>query len=241
MSGRSGATTEAERIPPPGSRRTRDDFPDSPFVDPRTAWKRALLGLLAYLVLLLCWPLVRAVYGPAFRSSAEFAVGVIDPLPGNVRAHFEPGARGALTLDMPHVDTTVRLQHQELGGGDATFGASTFFHGYHPSVFLLALFLLATPLPWRVRRGRLLLALLLLHTFFALRCALAVYYAYCKGSIDGRAVVELSEMGALLLRWLWHFVWVEPLTTYLVPLAIWALLVFALGSRDQGRAQRERG
>lgn len=195
-------------------------------MDSRTTWKRVLSCVLAYVGLLFCWPLARLGYAPAFRAGAQLVVRVVHPLPFEMLYSFEPGASGAIATDLPHVDTTVRMHLQGSSGSDATFGASSFFHGYHPSAVLLALFLAATPLAWCTRRRRLLWALLTLHAFFALRCSLAVYYAYARSTIDGRPAVGLSPLSMRALYWIWHFAWEEPLATYLVPLVIWVPFAF---------------
>src|SRR5262245_14841496 len=151
---------------------------------PRNPWKLALVALLVHLGLLGAWPLVRAAYAPFFRGLAQFAVGVLDPLPGPIEARFEPGSDPKLAVDLLRMDTIVHLRHREMEGADATFGASSFFHGYLPTTVLLALFAAAGPRTWRALRKPLLVALLGLQVFVALRCVLAVLYAYSKSSVD---------------------------------------------------------
>lgn len=205
-------------------------------LDARALGKRVLLALGAALLLLAPWPLVRTVYAPAFRTLAQLAVNVADPLPGAIETRFEPGTGGVLAVDMARMDTVVRLRHRDLAGADASFGASSFFHGYLPTAVLLALFAAATPLPWRARRAPLVRALVLLHLFFALRCVLATYYACTKCNIDGRPLVDLGPAAARVLFLGWHFAWEEAFTNYLVPILLWAVCVF--GPRPPAEAVR---
>lgn len=202
----------------------------------RLLWKRALLATLAHLALLCAWPAVKIVYAPLFRAAAQLAVGFLDPLPGPIEARFEPGAGGLLAMNVPSMDTAVHLHHRELEGADASFGASSFFHGYVPTTVLLALFVAATPLAWRMRRWRLLLALALLHVFFALRCALAVFHCYAKCNVDGKPLVELGPFATRALELTWHFSFNEDFTNYLVPIVLWAACVFGARSLDESGA-----
>lgn len=205
---------------------------------PRSPWKLALLAALVHLALLVLWPLVRVGYAPAFRVLGQLAVGVLDPLPGPIEARFEPGSGGALAVDLVRMDTVVRLHHRDMGGADATFGASSFFHGYLPTTVLLALFAATATRPWRWPAKALVRALLLLHLFLALRCVLAVLYAYSKSDVDGRPLLDLGPTALRVLRLVWHFGWEEMLANYLVPLLVFGLLVFGPGSSGGAGAER---
>lgn len=201
-------------------------------MDPSVLWRRALLAALAYLGLLLAWLAVRPLYAPAFRALAEWAVGFIDPLPGPIDAHFEPASGGVLAVGLEQMDTAVYLRHRELSGADASFGASSFFHGYVPTSVLLALFAAATPLAWRVRRRRLAWGLVLVHVFIVLRLSVAVFHCLTKSVVDGRPLVVLGATGTRLLHLAWHFTFGETLANYLVPILIWSLCVFGPRSSD---------
>ena len=206
-------------------------------VDARAASKRALLVLALqvlalHVALLAAWPLVRPVFAPAFRVSVQFALGLIDPLPGPIDAVFEPGSGGILAVNLPQMDTEVHLRHRTLGGADASFGASSYFHAWVPTTVLLALFVAAAPLPWSTRRWRLALALALLFAFVALRCAVAAYYCYSKCNVDGVPLVDLGPNAARALFLGWDFVFGEDFPNYVVPITLWALAVF--GGRSRG-------
>jgi hypothetical protein len=190
-----------------------------------------LLAALASLALAAAWPLVRPVHAPFFRAWAEFAVRFLDPLPAQVSARFEAGSDPVLKKDLPLQDTVVTLSHSALEGRSGTFAASSFSHAWLATSVLCALFAAATPRPWRARRWPFLAALALLHAFVALRCALAVVYAYAKSTVDGELLVPLERPSARALYLLWHFGWDERLTDVLVPLVLWALCVFAPRSR----------
>ncbi len=201
-------------------------------MDARGPWKRALLALAVHLALLAAWPLLSPGYAPLFRSLGQFAVGLVDPLPGPIDAVFEAGSGGLLGASLPNMDTVVYLRHRELAGPDASFGASSYFHAWVPTSVLLALFVAATPLAWRTRRWRLAGALALLHLFFALRCCVAVFYCYSKCNVDGTPLVALGPTTQRMLHLGWHFVFGEAFTNYLVPLTLWA--AFAFGPRSSG-------
>jgi len=202
----------------------------------RALWKQALLATLLHLVMVALWPLLRAGYAPVFRTMAQLAVNVFDPLPGPIEARFEPGSSGELAGDVMRMDTLVRLQHGDLQGDrGASFGASSFFHAYLPTTVLLALFGATSAGTWRARRKSLAWALVLLHAYLAFRVVLAVYYAYSKSTIDGRPVVDLGPTSLRLLHLVWHFAWEEMLTNYLVPLVVFGLCVFEARSSVQAR------
>lgn len=190
------------------------------------------MAAVVHLVLLFGWPLVRPAYAPVFRAAGQFAVGVLDPLPGPIEARFEPASGGALAVDLVRMDTLVRLRHGELEGADAAFGASSFFHGYLPTTVLLALFAAMAARPWRWPGMPLVWALLGLHLFLALRCVLAVLYAYSKSTLDGRPLLDLGPTSLRVLRLIWHFGWEEMLANYLVPLVVFGLCVFGPRSRS---------
>ena len=193
----------------------------------RAIVKHGLLALLVYALLLLAWPLVRLAYRPLFQAAGEFLFAVADPFGGEIRVRLESSSDSALAKDTPHMDTLVHLQHRRFAGADSLAAASSFFHGYQPTAFLLALFLGATNLSWSLRRKRLLWALVLLQIFVGLRLYVGVFYAYARSQIDGRPAIELSAGASRCLFWLWHFTWAEPIATYVVPLTIWALFAFA--------------
>lgn len=192
----------------------------------RAFWKQALLATLLHIALLLAWPAVRPLYAPAFRALGEFAVGFFDPLPGPIETRFEPGSGGGLATDLVRMDTVVHLRHAGMEGGDATFGASSFFHGFVPTAVLLALLAVVAPRPWRAHGKGIAAALLLLHVFLAARCMLAAFYAYSRCSIDGRPVLDLGPRALRGLHLVWHFGWEEALTNYLVPLALFGVCLF---------------
>jgi len=200
----------------------------------RELWKQALLATLLHLVMLALWPLLRPGYAPAFRAMAQLAVNVVDPLPGPIETRFEPGSGGEFAVDMVRMDTLVRLRHEDMEGGDASFGASSFFHGYLPTTVLLALFGTTTVRHWRARRKPLVWALVLLHLLLAFRTLLAVYYAYSKSTIEGRPVLDLGPLSLRILYFVWHFAWEEMLANYLVPLVVFGLCMF--GPRSRARA-----
>lgn len=204
-------------------------------MDARGLWKRALLVLGVHLALLAVWPLVRPVYAPLFRSLGQFAVGLVDPLPGPIDIVFEPGSGGLLGASLPGMDTVVYLRHGELEGPDASFGASSYFHAWEPTAALLAMLAGATPLASWKRRWRLVGAFALLHLFFTLRCAVAAFYCYSKCDVDGTPLVALGPALQRALHLGWHFVFGEAFTNYLVPLTLWAACVF------QPRSSRTSG
>src|SRR5262245_2353611 len=202
--------------------------------------RRTLLFVLVYVLALAAWPLVRPLYVPVFRAGAELAVGIVDPFGGEVRVLFDAALPDdPLAKDMPAMDTRVRLQHLRYSGGEALAGASSFFHGYHPTIVLVALFL-ATPMGWRSRRWRFLWAALLLHGFIALRCVVGAYAAFAASTIGGQPAVALSPFEQRALYWIRHAFWEEPVATYLVPLLCWGLCAFVGRSAATGAPRSAR-
>ncbi len=192
-------------------------------------WRQAALVVSVYAGLLAIWPLVRPLYRPCFQAVGGFLLGVVDPFE-DVRVLLEPRSTGTVEdqderrveHDTPHMDTLVLLVHRRLSGKPSLTGASSFFHGYHPTAVCIALF--AGGLSSRAGRRRLLWGLLALHAFIALRLLIGVTYAYGLSTVGGRPALDLSPFLSRCLFWARHFAMVEPLTTYVVPLAIWALL-----------------
>ena len=188
-------------------------------------WKRFGLTLALYAGLLGAWLIVRWAYRPLFRAGGEFFLGVAAPLK-DVELELVPASGGMIAHDTPHMDTVILLKHRQLRGPPAQVPASAFSHAYHPTAILLALFLGATPLDWRVRRRALLVALVLLHLFIGVRLVIPVLYAYGLSNIEGRPLVELPPLLERCFFWAKHFLWDEPAITYLVPAAIWAACAY---------------
>lgn len=204
-------------------------------LEPRTLGKRALLAALLHLGLLALWPLVGLAYAQAYRELAQLGLAMIDPLPGKIDVLFEPGSGGLLAKDLVLMDTEVQLLPRGVGAEPATFGASSFFHGYYPTTVLLAIFA-AAELSWRARRKPLLWALLLLHLGLLVRCLPAVYWCYAQCTIDGRPALALGTAGLRTLHLLRNATWVEVFPNYLVPLLLFALCVFGPHSSAKPRA-----
>lgn len=187
--------------------------------------RRAGLALLVHAALLLSWPLLRPLYAPAFRGVGQQALTVLSPGPAWLRVRLVAGADPAVAMDQIAPDTTVRLEHREMKGTGA-FGASSLFHGWLPTSVLLALFLAATPLPWRARRAPLLWALAWLHLFLLARLVVSIAHACAQLTVEGQPLWPLSTGAERALRLAWHFAWSEMFANYLAPLAIWSLCVF---------------
>lgn len=201
----------------------------------REVWLRALGAALLHLVLLLLWPLVEPAYAPAFRGLAQLTLGVVAPLPGAVEVRLEPGSGGPLAEDIVRMDTIVALQPREFQGQAATFGGSSYFHGYFPLSVLLALFAASVPRPWRALRRPFLWALVLLHAGLVVRFVPALYYCYSKCTLDGRAPLGLGPDGTRALGMAKHFAWDDVLPNYLLPLVVYALCVFGPRSGAEPR------
>jgi hypothetical protein len=200
-------------------------------VSVRAVLGRALAAALVHALLLAAWPLVAPAYAPAFRAGHELALGFIGPLSGELEIRLEPGSDGPMGEDMVRMDTIVGLRPRTLAGPPATFGASSFFHGWWALSVLCALFVAALPRPWRARRRPFLWALVLLHLGLALRILPSLYYCCTQCSIDGRPMLDLGAGGVHALYMLKHLTWNEVLPNYLGPLLVFALCAFGPRSR----------
>jgi len=185
--------------------------------------RRALAALGIYALLLALWPLLRPLYAPLFRATAQLAVGVVAPCGPDGVVRFVPRTEARLEQDVPRADTLLLVERRGYTGEPSRTGASSFFHGYQPCALLLALLLGLSPGAWRRRPA--LWAWLGLGGFLALRCVVCARYVYSLTRIDGRPALELSAAAHQALFWSWHFLWADPLASYLVPLCLWGLLV----------------
>lgn len=191
----------------------------------RAVLARALAVAFAHLCLLAAWPLVEAAYAPAFRAGYELALGLIRPLSGQLEIRLEPGSGGPMGEDMLRMDTIVGLRPRALEGPPATFGASSYFHGWWPLCVLAALFLAGVARPWRQRLRPFLWALALLHLGLALRILPPLYYCCTRCQIEGQPMLALGPGSAHALYMLHHLAWNDVLPNYLGPLLVFALCV----------------
>lgn len=195
-------------------------------LEPRALARGAGRVLVAHLLLLALWPALRYAYAPAYRELAQLGMSMLDPLPGKIDVTFTPGAGGLLARDLVAMDTVVSLTPRAPGAIPATFGGSSFFHGWAPTSVLLALFVGGVPLPWKRKRSALLWALVLLHLGLLARILPSVFYCYSQCTIDGVPALGLGPAGQRLLFLARNATWVEVFPNYLGPLLLYGVCVF---------------
>lgn len=180
---------------------------------------RFLLLALGYGALLqLLWPAVGGAYRDLFLGSTRIAFG--DFGEGRVVVvEAVPQKRATGTDGMMY----PRLVSER--GTLSAIAVSTFRQGYLPTAILLAL-ILATAVPW-ARRWRVLpVALLVLHAFLGLRTGLALAFGFSTvQDASGRPALALGDAGQWIVGRLATLLWHEPHMNYVVPVAIWAVVV----------------
>ena len=182
---------------------------------PRRAIARFFL-LLAffYALLMMPWPGLQNAYARVFESGAESLFGSFGP-DGLVRFVPSPAATG-------RTHTDILLSNRRTGAnGWARFSSRAA--GYAPAAFLIAL-ALSTPLPLRRKVWALLLGMLLLHAFIALKLLLTITHLF---SVDRPvALFNLSEFWREILRGAVRLVAFAPFFSLVVPTFIWILVTF---------------
>lgn len=158
-------------------------------------------------------------YAAAFRAVGN---GAFATMGDGGRIHLAPAPP-----EMPDFDTQVTLINTRIAKARGTFEIATRKTGYLPMAFTIAL-VLATPIPLKRRAVALVIALALIGFFGGFQFYL-------------RFVNELSQPNPLNVYHLTTFMkgavgiliktlLLTPVTSYIVPVVIWAVVIFR---RDQ--------
>jgi hypothetical protein len=156
----------------------------------------------------------RGSYPHWFRGGANAVFGSMG---ANRVASFEPFDDPLGTHD---TRMSIGLRHS---GYPKSLGLNSVRQGYTPAALLVAL-VLATPVPWP-RRGRaLLIGLVLVHGFIALRLWVSLLWGFSLVQFGGKPMLELSGLGSWLVRRADQLLAGNLYITYLVPAMIWLVL-----------------
>ncbi len=156
-------------------------------------------------------------YPPAFRACANRLFCDIGK--GRI-AKFEP-------FEDPLRMRDTRVQVGTVVGGAPVFpaniGINSVREGFAPAALLAAL-ALASPIAWRLRLRTLGIGLVLVHVFVALRVLVLLLYGFSRVGIGDRHLLEVGSLGRLVLHRADQVLTGDLHLTYILPIAIWALL-----------------
>ena len=182
-------------------------FPITPIL------KFLLIFFAAFVILIVPWPGARSSYAAVYRWIGNMCGGRIFSVVSATSIRFEPLAPGDIE-DQEGRDTKVTFHHRPTGARMSMPG-STRFQGYTPTAFVIAL-ILASPLPWTRRLGALVIGVLLVTVFVALRqCVFIV------------SVIYRPEGFVATFRDFAYWVFVESFAgVFVIPLVIWLIATF---------------
>jgi hypothetical protein len=172
---------------------------------------------LFYALFLIPWPGVREAYATLFRAGGNLLFRTIGE---HGRVYFEPmEITGSL---FSAYDTNVRIENRQKGIRGAIPGINTRLMGYLPTAFGVGL-ILATPVPWRRRLVALCLGVALISAFLALELWLVLLSTLSNPREFN--LVALPPWGRTLLGAVLRVVHSSPVTAYVVPVVVWAIVV----------------
>lgn len=161
-------------------------------------------------------------YPPLFRAGANFAFGTF----GHGRiAKFEP-------LDEPTgmLDTRISVGSDARGYPEypSSLRINCVREGFTPVAVILAVGL-ATPIAWPRKRKALVLALVAVHGFVALRVMWTLAYGFSRVRYGDRHLLEVGALGSWLLRRGDQILTGDLHFTFVAPLLIWLLIAIRPG------------
>ncbi len=184
---------------------------------------RVLLAPLLYALLMLVWLPIGEEYGRAFRALANT---VFEHLIDETTTRFvatDTVAQGLAPGARMH-DTSLGLFNNR-DRQYATIPISSQYIAYVPAALFVAL-ALPTPVPWRRRWLGLLGGFLLIQCFVLLRCAAMIFSGYCRPEVGMFAppswVRRSLAFGSEMLT-------VSLTMSFIVPIALWVLVMFRRG------------
>lgn len=172
-----------------------------------------LLGFaLVYGLLVLAWPLVRGAYRAFY---CELGNVLFDGGEAAARFHAQEGAEG-LDVEIVLTKTTPPVVRARMKNDSRLVG-------YMPTVCLVA-FVLASPIGWKRRRRALLLGLLLVHAFVALRMAIPIVREFSQP--NALQVYHLGGFRHWLLGVVNRAFLSAPASFFVVPTFLWIAVAF---------------
>ena len=168
--------------------------------------------LLVYSLLMAPWPGLQNTYRTAYVGAGQFVFQTLTS-PDTIR--FK-----APDVVEREVDTVVLVTHRGAAGW-LTLGINSRQGAYLPTVVLASL-ILATPVPWSRRGASLLLGLVLVHLFIAVRLTIVVLSGYYL-MLGPNAGTETSLWTKVVLAGV-KFAATGQGLGYIVPTIIWVLV-----------------
>jgi|CXWL01.1.fsa_nt_gi hypothetical protein len=167
--------------------------------------------MITYLLLVIPWPGVTSGYGSAFRWTSNVILSTVGL---SQLAHMEAPATTQPTWDVEMV-----MKHPQTGKSwRMEFGSRAW--GYLPTAAALAL-VLAVPTPWSRRFLGIILILVLIHAFIAIRIVVALVYGFSFGGVISVSPGWLKTFEIALLA-----VSGTPIMSYAVPVILWLLVLY---------------
>ena len=206
----------------------------SPIANPLLSLRRVvgfiLFVAVTYLLLVLPWPGLRELYTRYFMAMGN----ELFQTPGLPTHDREVWFRAPKYEHGPDKDVELAIRQ---GYSDTvwTTPLNSRLLGYLPAAQTIAL-IVATPIAWRRRVKSLVLGLLLVHAFIAIRLAVSLMYSLTKSRIG--AMGELTEFWRSAVFRIEEVFTSVPTTSFVVPLLIW-MLVTLRRSDFSGTARKE--
>lgn len=172
---------------------------------------------LIYALFVIPWPGVRPTYAALFRGGANLLFRTIGDYG---RVYFEPMEVTGTLYNA--YDTNVRIENVQKGIRGAIPGINTRLMGYLPTAFGAAL-ILATPVPCRRRLVALCLGLALISAFAAFELWLVLLSTLSNPHEFN--LFTFPPWGRTLLGAVLAVVHHSPVTGYIVPVVVWAIVV----------------
>ncbi len=166
---------------------------------------------LFYGLLLVPWPGLDVGYAWVFRASGNVVLSSF-------------GSYGDVRFDLPSepspkYDTELQLINRRNGWGCQMWHSSRYA-GYLPTAAIIAL-VLATPVPWSRRWRGLLLGLVLVNVFIAVRVAISIVCVF--RDVD---LFVYSSFWNRVVDLAYEAISESTVTTILAPVLIWILVIF---------------
>lgn len=176
----------------------------------------ALKLALLYGLLVIPWPGWREAYATCYRGVANKLFGSFG---SDGQVQFRPSPDPHAKLD---TEIAIRNRQSPVEGKtqhDAHLG------GYLPAAVFIAL-CLATPAPWARKWRALVLGLIIIHAFVAIRIVITLAHFF---NFEGPwRVVHLGPWATKVLGMAFEFGVISQVCTFLVPGLVWFLLSFRL-------------
>lgn len=159
---------------------------------------------------MIAWTVAGPAYAAAFRTAGGVLFSTFGP---NATVTFHASA----AADETPMDTLARLRNTQ-SHAIGRLPISIRLLGYLPTALLIAL-VAATPLPWRKRIAALIVGLIFVNLFIALRVGLLLLATFSGD--NELAIISPDGFAASALHWSSEFIATSPTGSWLGPIIIW--------------------